>query len=162
MKIENFNVAPGANVNIISDSQVTIQREEKPQITQKDNIQEIQSGDIIEEAEAIDEIEQEIISKGMPFFEEAIEEGLMIKTPTGFEWKLSKVLLSYFCGRIYCGDFVKKNTFGDAQWKTEANGNFPDKILSKLFDSPNLGASRRKQLLGTAPTGYKKIDVLFG
>ena len=161
MKIDNFNVAPGANVNIISDSQVTILRDEKPQITQKEDVQVIQSGDIIEPQEIADEEELEIISKGMSSFEEAIDEGLMIKTPTGFEWKLSKVLLAYFCGKIYCGDYVAKKSSCDAIWKTEAIGFFPDKILSRLFNSPHLGASRRKQLLGTAPTGYKKIDDLF-
>lgn len=161
MKIDNFNVASGANVNIISDSHVTIIRDEKPLITHQENIPKIQSGDFIEPVEIVDEKEQEVVTKGIPFFEEAIGEGFMIKTPTGFEWKLSKVLLAYFCGRIYCGDFVKKDLRGDALWKTEADGSFPDKILSKLFNSPNLGTSRRKQLLGTAPTGYKKIDILF-
>lgn len=160
MKIENFNIAPGANVNIISDSVVTIKRDEKPQIENKQDMTTISKGDFIEPVEIVDDEEKKILDLAKPYIDLAIERGYLEESAAGYEWKLSKVLLAYFCAKIFCGDFVKVNR-GDEIWKTEGIGTFPDKILSKLFNSPNLGTSRRKQLLGAAPRGYKTIDALF-
>lgn len=160
MKIENFNIAPGANVNIISDSVVTIKRDEKPQIECKNEQTTISEGDYVEPLEIVDDEEKKLLNLAKPYIDKAIERGYMVEGAAGYEWKLSKVLLAYFCAKIFCGDFVKVNR-GDETWKTEGDRVFPDKFLSKLFNSPNLGVSRRKQLLGAAPRGYKTIDALF-
>lgn len=111
----------------------------------------------VEDVEIIDD---DIIDKGMPYFNLAIEAGLMRQTANGYEWTESQVLLAYFCGKIYCGDYVKVGKM-DSIWKAGNEAFFPEKALGKLFSRPNIGTSRRKQLEGTPPKGYQKIEQLF-
>lgn len=111
----------------------------------------------VEDVEIIDD---DIIDKGMPYFNLAIEAGLMRQTANGYEWTESQVLLAYFCGKIYCGDYVKVGKM-DSIWKAGNEAFFPEKTLGKLFNRPNIGISRRKQLEGTPPKGYRKIEQLF-
>lgn len=111
----------------------------------------------VEDVEIIDD---DIIDKGMPYFNFAIEAGLMRQTANGYEWTESQVLLAYFCGKIYCGDYVKVGKM-DSIWKAGNEAFFPEKALGKLFSRPNIGTSRRKQLEGTPPKGYQKIEQLF-
>jgi hypothetical protein len=49
----------------------------------------------------------------------------------------------------------------DATWKAGNDAFFPEKALGTLFNRPNIGTSRRKQLEGTPPKGYQKIEQLF-
>ena len=163
MKIENMNVATGATVNIISDSEVTINHGNIPQVENKEKEQRtLHSTDIIEPVEVIesekvtDDDYQELLEKGKPYFDNAINEGYLVANGLNYQWKKSKVLLAYFCGKIYCGDYIKNDI-----WKAGQEGFFPDKQLSMLFNSPDLGASRRKKLMDNAPIGYKFIDRLF-
>ena len=111
----------------------------------------------VEDVEIIDD---DIIDKGMPYFDLAMEAGLMRQTANGYEWTDSQVLLAYFCGKIYCGDYVKVGKM-DSIWKAGNEAFFPEKALGKLFSRPNIGISRRKQLEGTPPKGYQKIEQLF-
>ena len=163
MKVENMNVASGATVNIISESEVTINHGNIPQVVNKEKEQiTLQSTDIIEPAEVIEPVKvidddyQELLEKGKPYFDNAINEGYLVANGFNYQWKKSKVLLAYFCGKIYCGDYIKNNT-----WKAGQEGFFPDKQLSMLFKCPDLGASRRKKLMDNAPIGYKLIERLF-
>jgi hypothetical protein len=157
MKIENMNVASGANVNIISDSTVTINHDNTPKIENKiDEQKTIDSQDFIEPVEVIDEEYNRILDKGKPYFDKAIEKGYISINGSNYLWKESKVLLAYFCGKIYCGDTIRNGA-----WIAGNEGFFPDKQLSLLFTSPQLGASRRKKLLESAPVGHKKIEGLF-
>lgn len=114
----------------------------------------------VEAEEVIINNDNEILDKGEPYFARAIESGLMKQTPNGYEWLTSQVLLAYFCGKIFCGDFVKESRM-DSTWKAGNEAFFPEKALAKLFNRPNIGTSRRKQLEGTPPKGYQTIDNLF-
>lgn len=114
----------------------------------------------VETEEVIINNDNEILDKGEPYFTRAIESGLMKQTPNGYEWLTSQVLLAYFCGKIFCGDFVKESRM-DSTWKAGNEAFFPEKALAKLFNRPNIGTSRRKQLEGTPPKGYQTIDNLF-
>ena len=114
----------------------------------------------VEAEEVIINNDNEILDKGKSYFTRAIESGLMKQTSNGYEWLASQVLLAYFCGKIYCGDYVKENRM-DSTWKAGNDAFFPEKALVKLFNRPNIGTSRRKQLDGTPPKGYQKIDELF-
>lgn len=114
----------------------------------------------VEAEEVIINNDNEILDKGEPYFTRAIESGLMKQTPNGYEWLTSQVLLAYFCGKIFCGDFVKESRM-DSTWKAGNEAFFPEKALAKLFNRPNIGTSRRKQLEGTPPKGYQTIDNLF-
>ena len=157
MKIDNMNVATGATVNIISDSKVTINHGNMPQVETVETEQmTLGTSEIIVSDEIVEDNMQEILDKGKPYFENAINEGFLVINGSNYQWKKSKVLLAYFCGKIYCGDSIKNGT-----WIAGNEDFFPDKQLSSLFDSPQLGASRRKKLMDNAPIGYKMIDRLF-
>ena len=149
MEIKNVNVY-GGTIQDIHDNTIYV-NSGQPMIINpsKDNT--------VEDVEIIDD---DIIDKGMPYFELAIEAGLMNQTANGYEWTESQVLLAYFCGKIYCGDYVKVGKM-DSTWKAGNEAFFPEKALGKLFSRPNIGISRRKQLEGTPPKGYQKIEQLF-
>ena len=148
MEIKNVNVY-GGTIQDIHDNTIYV-NSGQPMIINpsKDNT--------VEDVEIIDD---DIIDKGMPYFNLAIEAGLMKQTANGYEWTESQVLLAYFCGKIYCGDYVKVGKM-DSIWKAGNEAFFPEKALGTLFNRPNIGASRRKQLEGTPPKGYQKIEQL--
>ncbi len=149
MEIKNVNVY-GGTIQDIHDNTIYV-NSGQPMIINpsKDNT--------VEDVEIIDD---DIIDKGMPYFNLAMEAGLMRQTANGYEWTESQVLLAYFCGKIYCGDYVKVGKM-DSTWKAGNEAFFPEKALGKLFSRPNIGISRRKQLEGTPPKGYQKIEQLF-
>lgn len=149
MEIKNVNVY-GGTIQDIHDNTIYV-NSGQPMIINpsKDTT--------VEDVEIIDD---DIIDKGMPYFNLAIEAGLMRQTANGYEWTESQVLLAYFCGKIYCGDYVKVGKM-DSTWKAGNDALFPEKALGTLFNRPNIGASRRKQLEGTPPKGYQKIEQLF-
>ena len=149
MDIKNVNVY-GGTIQDIHDNTIYV-NSGQPMIINpsKDNT--------VEDVEIIDD---DIIDKGMPYFNLAIEAGLMRQTAIGYEWLESQVLLAYFCGKIYCGDYVKVGKM-DSTWKAGNDAFFPEKALGSLFNRPNIATSRRKQLEGTPPKGYQKIEQLF-
>lgn len=149
MDIKNINLY-GGTIQDIHDNTIYV-NSSQPMIINpsKDNT--------VEDVEIIDD---DIIDKGMPYFNLAIEAGLMRQTAIGYEWLESQVLLAYFCGKIYCGDYVKVGKM-DSTWKAGNEAFFPEKALGKLFSCPNIGISRRKQLEGTPPKGYQRIEQLF-
>ena len=149
MEIKNVNVY-GGTIQDIHDNTIYV-NSGQPMIINpsKDNT--------VEDVEIIDD---DIIDKGMPYFNLAIGAGLMKQTANGYEWTESQVLLAYFCGKIYCGDYVKVGKM-DSIWKAGNEAFFPEKALGKLFSRPNNGASRRKQLEEKKKKGYQKIEQLF-
>ena len=149
MDIKNINLY-GGTIQDIHDNTIYV-NSGQPMIINpsKDNT--------VEDVEIIDD---DIIDKGMPYFDLAMEAGLMRQTANGYEWTDSQVLLAYFCGKIYCGDYVKVGKM-DSTWKAGNDAFFPEKALGTLFNRPNIGTSRRKQLEGTPPKGYQKIEQLF-
>ena len=111
MKIDNMNVATGATVNIISDSKVTINHGNMPQVETVETEQmTLETSEIIVPDEIVEDNMQEILDKGKPYFENAINEGFLVVNGSNYQWKKSKVLLAYFCGKIYCGDSIKNGT----------------------------------------------------
>ena len=105
MEIKNVNVY-GGTIQDIHDNTIYV-NSGQPMIINpsKDTT--------VEDVEIIDD---DIIDKGMPYFNLAIEAGLMRQTANGYEWTESQVLLAYFCGKIYCGDYVKVCKM-DSIWK---------------------------------------------
>lgn len=101
-------------------------------------------------------------SKGMPFFEAAIAKDLIIENGEHLSWTKSKVLLAYFCGRIYCGDHAQVDTSSNyAEWKT-GGCHMPEKELQVLFNEKNFCQQRRNRINGrSAPRGYDMIDTLY-
>lgn len=100
-------------------------------------------------------------------FSKAVEAGLMqpLSNGSGYQWNKSNVLLSYFCGKIYCGDGLEQDTV-TKEWKVKRGGTFfHETALMSLFVDKggqaikNLGQSRLQ--MQRPPGGYKDIDRLF-
>lgn len=95
-------------------------------------------------------------------FARAIEAGFMEENGAHYKWKLSKALLAYMCGRIYCGDRPEySDTEEKSFWKYGSSGFFPDAELSALFRQSELGQSRQNRKDLAVPQKSHKIDKLF-
>ena len=94
-------------------------------------------------------------------FGKAIEAGYMEECGSHYKWNESKVLLSYMCGRIYCGDYpehLKMET--KTYWKFGMEL-FPDTELCALFATSDIGQSRQNRKDLTVPKNFQKIDIFF-
>lgn len=119
-------------------------------------------------AQASNEAERVILTERLDtelarkIFARAIEAGFMEENGAHYKWKLSKALLAYMCGRIYCGD---KPEYSDSDeksfWKYGSSGFFPDAELSALFGQSELGQSRQNRKDLAVPQKSHKIDKLF-
>lgn len=90
----------------------------------------------------------------------AIEAGLIVSTESGYEWKgKSNALLAYFCGKIYCGDTLEKDTVTNENIVKKGSAFFPEMALCTMFGVKNLGQSRLQ--IQRPPRGYEEIDILF-
>lgn len=95
-------------------------------------------------------------------FARAIDAEFMEENGAHYKWKLSKALLAYMCGRIYCGDRPGySDTDEKSFWKYGSSGFFPDAELSALFGQSELGQSRQNRKDLTVPQKSHKIDKLF-
>lgn len=105
-----------------------------------------------------------IRQQGMPYFEVAMRKGLISVNGEFFIWHPHKVLLTYLCGRIYCGDEVEQPRHKNqhASWICGVT-HFPEKDLDRMFGVKNLGQQRRnnKSALLSAPEGYELIDEII-
>lgn len=99
-------------------------------------------------------------------FRKALEDGLMtIESVNGirqfYSWTKTKVLLSYMCGRIYCGD--KSEAEKDSRqviWK-QGKGIFPASELDRLFNQKDLAQQRSNRLEQSVPKEFEIADKLF-
>ena len=154
MKIDTLNNY-GGTIQDIHDNTIYVTPNQSIITNKKETVEAEEVND-----EVIINNDNEILEKGEPYFSRAIESGLMKQAPNGYEWLASHVLLAYFCGKIFCGDYIKETRM-DSTWKAGNDAFFPEKALGKLFNRPNIGTSRRKQLESTPPKGYQTIDDLF-
>ena len=154
MKIDTLNNY-GGTIQDIHDNTIYVTPNQSIITNKKETVEAEEVND-----EVIINNNNEILEKGEPYFSRAIESGLMKQAPNGYEWLASQVLLAYFCGKIFCGDYIKETRM-DSTWKAGNDAFFPEKALGKLFNRPNIGTSRRKQLESTPPKGYQTIDDLF-
>lgn len=100
---------------------------------------------------------------GSPYFEAAKKEGLIEDNGNNLEWKGTKVLLAYFCGRIYCGDYTKSPQLVREMPIWVSGGHkLPEAELNKLFDVKDLSQQRRNRTSNeeTPPKGYIEIDAI--
>lgn len=92
----------------------------------------------------------------------AVERDYMSPIGDGtYDWKLPKVLLAYFLGRLFCGDYISTdNVAGREEW-TSGNKDFPEQQLCQLFGMQSISANRRTRLGKVVPDGYEKIESLI-
>lgn len=71
----------------------------------------------------------------------------------------SQVLVAYLCGKLFCGDRVRKDEAGDDVWVQGRNLD-EAKYCQQLFGFDAAG-SRRQRKGKTPPAGYERVDLLF-
>lgn len=100
-------------------------------------------------------------------FSKAVKVGLMqpLSNGSGYQWNRSNAMLAYLCGKIYCGDRLKKDMVSK-EWELKRGETFfPETALMSFFVNKekqaikNLGQSRLQ--MQRPPKGYKDIDRLF-
>lgn len=90
-------------------------------------------------------------------FGNAIKKEYMSLSGSCYKWKLSKSLLAYMCGRLYCGDRIKEED--DDKWLVKGNTQMPKTEVEKLFGGIDVASNRYS--LKVPPRNYWKIDGLF-
>ncbi len=95
-------------------------------------------------------------------FTKAIKEGYIEEVDGHYKRKnMSKALLTYMCGRIYCGDKSKRiGETTEYAWK-QGKGIFPETDLNKLFGENGLAQARYNRVGTAVPLGFEAIDKLF-
>lgn len=94
-------------------------------------------------------------------FEIAKKRGYISEGGTPYKWKLSKVLLAYFVGRLL-GDKVEYDTVA-CKYRWQQSEILPTKTIEALFDCKNVGQSRYNNKLngGFVPKGAALIDDII-
>lgn len=73
----------------------------------------------------------------------------------------TRMLLIYFCGRVWSGDYPFKNKLmNDIVWK-KGRMRFPNNDLCRVFDETNLKQDRLVYFDCPLPDGYKTVDELM-
>lgn len=95
-------------------------------------------------------------------FSRALKKGFIVVEGDHYKRKdMSKSLLSYMCGRIYCGDeSYYDKAKGKYKWK-QGKQSFPETELNKLFDEKNLAQLRYNSAALSIPQGFEAVDQLF-
>ena len=96
-------------------------------------------------------------------FTKALEEGLMEVKGSHYDWKRSKILLAYMCGRIYCNDcpVPDRGKEGKFIWNPGDDSSFPDFDLNALFQTKDIGQSRNNRKFCPLPNDFDIIDRFF-
>ncbi len=103
------------------------------------------------------------ITKHMRAFERAMEyEYLTITADGHLRWSLEgATLLTYFCGKVWCGDRSKKLHHKNAALWIQGNSVFPDKDLVLLFGQRALKQIRHDRKEKVLPQFFEMVDNLF-
>lgn len=100
--------------------------------------------------------------------EKAIAKGMLKRDGDRYKWLLlnkrgkpSKADLAYFCGRLFCGDYVKESK-RVLDYKMGGDKDFPEKTIEWLFSVRNIRQSRNQLgKMKKKTDNQKKIDGLF-
>ena len=137
----------------------------EPQQEQPDNEQEQQpepqQGE--QEKTTMPEEEQEIptiqnTDKERLVFGNALQKQYMILKDGCYKWNLSKSLLAYMCGRLYCGDRIKEDSSDYSQEYIKGTTQMPAKELKALF---GVDVASNRYSIKAPPRNSYKVDELF-
>lgn len=95
-------------------------------------------------------------------FQLAVEQGMM-EGPDGdghYQWNRTDALLSYFLGRVFCGDTSSPGGPNQSPTWLKGDKRFANaNVLSTMFNTKDIGKPRRDRR--TPPQGYEEVDALF-
>lgn len=129
-------------------------REKDRQILQNASIQQEEQNGVVLTGRLDTPVARKIFAK-------AIEAGYMEEVGSHYEWKNTKTLLAYMCGRIYCGDYPEYSKYEQKTFWEFGNGLFPDVELNALFEQTGIGQSRQNRRDMPVPNNAGEIDKFF-
>ena len=90
-------------------------------------------------------------------FGNALQKQYMSLTNGCYKWHLSKALLAYMCGRLYCGDRVKEVDNDHIKYH-KGYTQLPAKEVNRLF---GVKVASNRYSIKSTPRSYWKVDELF-
>lgn len=75
-----------------------------------------------------------------------------------YKWTLTKSLLAYMCGRLYCGDKIKEDSSDYSQKYIKGNTQMPAKEVKALF---GVDVASNRYSIKAPPRNSWKVDELF-
>lgn len=152
-------------------------KEKDVQTNNVDNAQECQSEDRkMSQSEYVKKLMIQtclFYKKAHSSFMKAISLGLIEVVPDHLQWNGKPILLSYFCGRVFCGDKPEIDSMGNISWKISRKS-FPVKSIVTLFVlSPNINSNNikldnigqlrnnAKNKVGQVPQNHEVVDELL-
>lgn len=92
-------------------------------------------------------------------FYKALEKGYMVLIDKCYKWNLSKSLLAYMCGKLYCGDRIKEDDTDYSREYIKGNIQLPAQEVKELFGGVDVASNR--YVIKEPPRNNWKIDELF-
>lgn len=75
-----------------------------------------------------------------------------------YKWTLSKSLLAYMCGRLYCGDRIREDNSDYSEKYVKGNTQMPAQEVEALF---GIDVASNRYSIKAPPRNHYKIDDLF-
>ena len=91
-------------------------------------------------------------------FGNALQKQYMSLNNGSYKWTLTKSLLAYMCGRLYCGDRIKEDNSDYSQKYIKGNTQMPAQEVKALF---GVDVASNRYSLKTPPRNSWKVDELF-
>ncbi|WP_279147804.1 hypothetical protein [Segatella bryantii] len=91
-------------------------------------------------------------------FGKALQKQYMSLNNGSYKWTLTKSLLAYMCGRLYCGDRIKEDNSDYSQNYIKGNTQMPAQEVKALF---GVDVASNRYSLKTPPRNSWKVDELF-
>lgn len=91
-------------------------------------------------------------------FGNALQKQYMSLNNGSYKWTLTKSLLAYMCGRLYCGDRIKEDNSDYSQKYIKGNTQMPAQEVKALF---GVDVASNRYVLEKPPRNSWKVDELF-
>ena len=91
-------------------------------------------------------------------FGNALQKQYMSLNNGSYKWTLTKSLLAYMCGRLYCGDRIKEDNSDYSQKYIKGNTQMPAQEVKALF---GVDVASNRYSIKAPPRNSWKVDELF-
>lgn len=92
-------------------------------------------------------------------FGNALQKQYMTLQEGCYKWTLTKSLLAYMCGRLYCGDRIKEDKTDYTKEYVKGNTQMPAQEVKTLFGGADVASNRYS--IKAPPRNSWKVDELF-
>jgi len=92
-------------------------------------------------------------------FGNALQKQYMTLNNGCYKWTLTKSLLAYMCGRLFCGDKIKEDDSDYSKEYKKGNTQMPAQEVKALFGGVDVASNRYS--IKAPPRNFWKVDALF-